>query len=386
LTVQAPAGPLALERDERPVTTNAQDGIDFDVHGLVGVRLLDAGPRDAAAVRRQLGIAPAPLDREPDIAVRFVDRLETASPIRYLGPKDVGFTDDAFLVLRGKQKSRVRVQLPLAEIGRRPTILCERGAPAIPFLIPILNLTALANGALPLHASAFVHEGRGVVATGWSKGGKTEALLAFGANGAQYVGDEWVYLSEGGTRAFGLGEPIRVWNWHLRELPTYRTAIERSDRARLRTLGALLALDRAAGLIAPGPARRMRHLLEDQQRVDVDPARLFGAAARIESTRVDTVLFVESRDAPGVTVEAADPLDVAARMVASLQHERLPFHALYLKWKFAFPGAVCPLIEGAEAIERAALDDFLAGKAAYTVHHPYPVSLTDLYAAVAPYC
>ena len=48
------------------------------------------------------------------------------------------------------------------------------------------------------------------------------------------------------------------------------------------------------------------------------------------------------------TVETADPLDVAARMVASLQHERLPFHALYLKWKFAFPGAVCPLLEGAD--------------------------------------
>jgi hypothetical protein len=130
----------------------------------------------------------------------------------------------------------------------------------------------------------------------------------------------------------------------------------------------------------------MRHVLEDQQRVDVDPVRLFGAAARIESTQVDTVLFVGSRDAPGVTVEAADPLEVAARMVASLQYERLPFHELYLKWKFAFPGAVCPLLEGAEAIERAALDDSLAGKAAYTVHHPYPVSLTDLYAAVAPYC
>ena len=381
--MQAPAEPLALERDERPVTTNAHD---FDVHGLVGVRLLDAGPREVAAVRRQLGIAPAPLGREPDIAVRFVDRLARSAPVRYLGAKDVGFTEDAFLILRGKQKSHVRVQIPLGEIGRRPTILCERGIPAIPYLVPILNLTALANGALPLHASAFVHEGRGVVATGWSKGGKTEALLAFAANGARYVGDEWVYLSDGGRRAHGLAEPIRVWKWHLRELPKYRTAIDRGDRARLRALGALLALDRAAGRVAPGPARRARHLLEGQQRVDVDPARLFGAHACVGSMAVDTVLFVVSRDTPGVTVEAADPLDVAARMVASLQHERLDFHALYLKWKFAFPGAVCPLLEGAEAIERTALADFLGGKQTYTVYHPYPVSLTDLYAAVAPYC
>ena len=36
------------------------------------------------------------------------------------------------------------------------------GLPAVPLLIPIVNLTALANGALPMHASAFTHDGVGV--------------------------------------------------------------------------------------------------------------------------------------------------------------------------------------------------------------------------------
>ena len=83
-----------------------------------------------------------------------------------------------------------------------------RGLPAIPLLVPIVNLTALANGALPLHASAFVHRGTGVVATGWSKGGKTEALLAFSANGARYVGDEWVYVAADGSRVSGIPSPF----------------------------------------------------------------------------------------------------------------------------------------------------------------------------------
>ena len=386
MTAQAPVGALAAERHEPPVTARPSGATDFDVHGLVGVRLLDAEPGEVAAVRRQLGLAPRALVREPDIVVRFVDRLHTTPPVRYLGAKDTGFTDDTFLVLRGKQKSHVRVQLPMADIGRLPEIVCERGAPAVPFLIAILNVTALQNRALPLHASAFVHGGRGVVATGWSKGGKTEALLAFAAHGGQYVGDEWVYLSDGGRMAHGLPEPIRVWKWHLRELPQYRAALARGDRVRLRTLGALLALERPTRRVARGPARRARHLLEDQQRVDVDPAKLFGAARCVPSTPVDTLLFVISRDAPGIVVEPADPLEVAARMAASLAYERRDFAALYSKWKFAFPGATSPLLERVDEIERALLAKFFAGKPTFAVGHPYPVSLRDLYAAVAPYC
>jgi hypothetical protein len=385
MSAQAPPAPTAGDRYDERVTAASAAAVDFDVHGLVGVRLLDAEPRDTAAVGRQLGIAPTGLDRDPDVVIRFVDRLPASSPVRYLGLNDAGFTEDAFLVLRGKQKSRVRVAIPLAELGERPTIVAEHGAPGIPHLIAILNVTALGNGALPLHASAFVHEGRGVVATGWSKGGKTETLLAFAANGARYVGDEWVYLSDGGNRVHGLPEPIRVWKWHLRELPGFRAAVARSDRARLRALGLLLAAERPAGRLAPGVARRTRHLLEDQQRVDVEPARLFGADACVASAPVDKILFVVSREAPGVVVEQADAREVALRMTASLQYERLDFLGLYWKWRFAFPGGECPLLERVEELEHAALQEFLGAKPAYTVLHPYPVSLRELRAAVAPY-
>ena len=32
--------------------------------------------------------------------IRYVDRLSTATPVRYLGLPDAAFTEDAFLVLR----------------------------------------------------------------------------------------------------------------------------------------------------------------------------------------------------------------------------------------------------------------------------------------------
>ena len=80
--------------------------VDFDLHGLVGVRLIGATQREVNAVGRQLGPIQRPLNRDPDITIRFVDRLTTSSPLRYLGVDDAAFTDDAFLVLRSKHKAR----------------------------------------------------------------------------------------------------------------------------------------------------------------------------------------------------------------------------------------------------------------------------------------
>src|SRR5436305_6878263 len=90
--------------------------VDYDLHGLAGIRLLNPSPGDAAAVTRQLGPIQAPLAREPDIVVRFVDRLPTTSRVRYLGVDEAGFTDDAFLVLRSKHKARARVQIAFEQI------------------------------------------------------------------------------------------------------------------------------------------------------------------------------------------------------------------------------------------------------------------------------
>ncbi len=117
--------------------------------------------------------------------------------------------------------------------------MAERGVGTIPLLVPIVNLTALGRGLLPIHASAFVHAGLGVLVTGWAKGGKSEVLLAFAARGASYVGDEWVYLADDGSRMVGLPEPIRLWDWQLRAMPEFAARLTRGQRARLASTRAL---------------------------------------------------------------------------------------------------------------------------------------------------
>jgi hypothetical protein len=363
--------------------------VDLDLHGLVSIRLIGASRDEVAAVRRQLGPLRPTQDREPEIVIRFVDRIETSSRVRYLGLDDVAFSDDAFLVLRGKHKASVKVALDFAELGGHTEIVCERGLVAVPFLVPILNLTVLAKGVLPLHASAFVHEGTGVVATGWSKGGKTEALLAFARRGAQYVGDEWVYVSSGGARVYGIPQPIRLWRWHLRQVPECEALLERGERTKLRALELLLASERPVRRLGPNPVvrgfSRLSPLLKRQLYIDIDPVRLFGGIGPL-SASFDRLFFLVSQEAPELSVETIDPLAVAERMVFSLQHERLDFVGAYLKFRFAFPDSANSLIERAEDLQRQALAQAFMGKPAYVVHHPYPVSLSALFDAMSPYC
>ena len=363
--------------------------IDYDLHGLAGIRLIDPTPGDIAAVTRQLGPIQAPLAREPDIVIRFVDRLATSSRVRYLGLDEAGFTDDAFLVLRSKHGARAKVQIAFEQIGRRCEFVCESGLPAVPLLIAIINMTVLSKGALPLHASAFNYQGMGVLTTGWSKGGKTETLLAFMARGAEYIGDEWVYISGDGQHMYGIPEPIRVWDWHLQYLPQYRAQVGRGDKARLGAIKLAQSVDRALprggrDFFPTKVMGRVMPVLRRQLYVDMHPQKLFGRGFGALAGRPQKVFFVVSHETPDVTVQPIDPQELARRMVFSLQHERLDFMAYYLKFRFAFPGASNALIERAEEVQRELLTRVLADKPAYAVYHPYPVPLAALFDAISP--
>ena len=381
----APADPGARTTDRMPSPTAH---VEYDLHGIVGVRLVGATPADVAAVDGQLGSIRAPLDREPDIVVRFVDRLELGSRVRYVGLDDAAFTDDAFLILRSRHKSPARTQIAFDSLGGRCEIVCERGSPGVPLLIPVLNLTALAKGFVALHAAAFTYNGTGVLVTGWAKGGKTETLIGFTAKGAQFVGDEWIYIGPD-SRLYGLPQPIRVWDWHLPDLPEYRARLTRGDRARMRALLAFQSTGEQVRRARPsgGAGRllsRLVPLVERQRYASVRPETLFGPESCALSGTLDKLVFVVSHESPDVFAEAVDPLEVADRMAFSQQYERLNLLSTYLEYRFAFPHARNEWLERAHEVERGLLTEAVQGKPAYAVYHPFPAPIPELFHAIEP--
>ncbi len=357
---------------------------DFDLHGAVGIRLIGATPAEASAIRRQLGPIERPLDRMPDIEIEYVDRIAPDGPLRAISLDDAGFDESSFVILRGRFKAPVRVAIPLDVVGGRCRIVAEHGVGPIPLLVPIVNVTALEHGLLPIHASAFVHGTVGVLATGWAKGGKTETLLAFAARGATYVGDEWIYLTDDG-RMVGLPEPIRLWDWQLRQMPEFRARIKRSQRVRLRSTRALSEVVRGAAdapfirTSAGGRTlRRARPYVDRQLDVQVPPAQLFGGRILAGGAPLDRVVFVESADVDGVIVEPIAGEEVARRMVHSIRHEWLDLWTAYLKWRYAFPDRPNAVLDGLEATLGRRLDRALGDRPSLSLRHPYPPDLAAI--------
>jgi hypothetical protein len=360
---------------------------DFDLHGLVSVRLLDATCGDVAAVARQLGPMQANLQRQPDIRIRFVDR-QPAGDMRYLGIDDAGFDDRDFWVLRAKHKTPARVRIPFEQIGGACEIVCESGLTSVPLLVPMVNLTALRKGIVPLHAAAFVYNGMGVLATGWSKGGKTETLLAAMARGADYVGDEWVWLGGQPPGVFGLPEPIRLWDWHLHELPEYRAVVGWRQRSRL---GAIRLVQTVHGATSrtgdSSPARllnRVMPALRRQLHVDVAPHKLFGPERTRLQGPLDRVLLLLSHESTQLVVRPIDPDEVARRVAWSVQYERQDLMGWYHRYRFAFPNRANEFLEAAAAAQLTGLQRVLAGKPCFAVFHPYPVRLSRLFDVIEP--
>lgn len=369
-----------------PETGQRAEPVEFDLHGYVGVRLIGADERDRATVVAQLGPLETELAREPDITVRFVDRLEHG-PLTYVEWQECAFDQQFFYLLAGRDKAQAKTRIRFEDVGGRCEIVCEKGQRGVPLLLAIVNMTALAKGLLPLHASAFLYEGRGVLATGWAKGGKTEALLAFTGRGALYVGDEWVYLTPDG-RMFGIPEPIRLWHWQISQLPRLAARLTRSEKVRLGVLNALArGAERLARRVRRGVTgsvlRRGAPVLRRQVSVQVPPARLFGTHAIAPEAKIDRVVFMSSHDRPALRLEPMEGDELARRVLASLEHERNLLLSYYRQFRFAFPDRVSDLLERAPAIESKLAEQALANRPVSWMRHPYPCQIDSLFAPIS---
>jgi hypothetical protein len=352
---------------------------DFDLHGLVGVRVLGATPSDAAVVSRQLGHAETRLERDPDLTIRFVDRL-APTPLTLVGVGESGYDDDAFYLLQAKGGIPRRTLMPFDRLGPGAEIVCERGIPAVPHLLAAVNLVLLDRDVLPLHATALEVDGTGVLVTGWSKAGKTETLLGATSSGARYIGDEWVYLPPDG-RMLGLPEPIRLWAWQLAQRPDLLAKRTASERRRLRTWATISGIaDRAVDRAWTGSAavRRVAPALGRQAYLQVPPADLFGVSGLVPSARLDAVVLVLSSEAPDTVAHPALPGEISRRMAASLAEERAPLMVHYRQFRYAFPDRSSALLETVADLEARLLRERLDHVPSAKVTHPHPCDVHEL--------
>ncbi len=374
-TTSPTSAPSARPLGRPPAATAPADHegpLDLVVPGLATLRLVGHGRAERRAAEAQFGPAVPAGSGPADVTVRYVERLERTGVLRFLGPGEAGFSDDGFVVLQGRFRRAVQVRLPLADLGGPCEVVCEHGVGRVPHLVALVNLAVLANGGLALHAAGFELDGTATLATGWSKGGKTEALLAFCQRGARFVADEWAHIRPDG-RVSGLHEPVRVWDWQLDQLPSVRQTLDGADRARL---GALRSADRAAR--ASRRSARVRTVVGRQRFVDLRPEQVAPFGRVDGPVPLGTVFLVTSAQVPATELRPVTGREVASRMAGSLAHERAPLLGLVDAFRYAFPAAVPHALHELLALEPERLHQRLDHVEAAEVLHPYPVDLDEL--------
>lgn len=371
-------------------TTSESPGeTDFDIHGVVRIRLIDPSPRELRAAYKLLGRPSRLPVVNPDITVRFAEDL-SASQIRFLG-NDQGFTDDGFYLLQEGTR-RIKARIPFDQIGERCEIVCRSGVESVPLLMPIIGLTAIKRGHIPLHASAVVHDNVGLLMAGWAHCGKTTALLGFASKGAEYVGEEWVLLSDNGQTMCGLRRPLELSYSQVDGLPHLWRSVRLVRRWAFHGIGVLRALqqmvrgEKSRSSFVFRGFQKVSASLEDRLRPAITPSAIFRDRICCAGASVDKIFLFLSHEGRRIEVEPITPFEMACRVTFLVQHELTPLLQHYVAYRFAFPNLRNESVENLAEDLPAIIMRALHNKETYIVRVPYPHVFEELYEAIRPLC
>ena len=343
--------------------------------------MIDPSKSDLNILNGHLGSFEKNLNREPDLIFRFKEKLELPS-FTYLGLDSAAFTDDSFYVLSSKEN--LKIKIPFETIGDTSEFLVESGFYDIPWLFDIINLTFLKKNYIPMHATAFEFEGIGFLVSGWSKGGKTEALLAFANHGASYVGDEWIIISGDGKKMYGIPVPICIWEWQFKNIPKLLPKIGLQRKALYKAIHFLDFIHKSlkkAGLGKSFPSMILNKAMppfKRQLNIRVSPDKLFNDQ-QLKSAGIDKIILSFSHSASTFRLETGKTADIAKQIFTSNSFEQIPFLELYKTYKFAFPNHTNSFLDNIDEHQYSLLKNALDGKETYLLHHPYPFKFEDLF-------
>lgn len=356
---------------------------DYDIHNIVGIRVITPNESDLKLISNYYGEHEKELNRQPDITITFKNSFEIPDLI-YIGLDNAGFNKDGYYIL-SSGRSKLKVKIPFEKIGQPLEIICQSGIPGIPLLNHIINLAFLSKNYIPLHASAFRYNKKNAVAMGWSKGGKTESLLAFANKDAEYIGDEVVMLSKNGNEMFGIPASVTVWEWQFKQVPKLIPKLSKNKKSLFNLIHFIESVYKflkktflkdsfVTKVIAEALPAFKRQL-----NFRVTPKYIFKEKIYKEKAYPDKIILIMSHESNEIKVESCTIDEVIARMINSHEYEMSTFIQHYNTFKFAFPQLKNQFLENVNKHQSELLKTALTGKEAFKVLHPYPVSFEKLF-------
>jgi hypothetical protein len=372
-----------MNQSESKSDTVLKNKINFDLFGIVRMRLENPTEDDIESMKKQIGFEPSEFEYEPDIIIRFTPDLVTPD-FAFLDINSAGFTKDDFYLI-SSEKPYKKIKIPFEKIGSKIEIVCEHGVKSIPLLNHLINFTFLGKNYLPLHSSGLSFNGKGMLIMGWAHGGKTSALMSFAMHGANYVGDDWVILYPKENLMYGLPLPISIKEWQFSQIPKL---LPKKNAKQKMIFGIIHSLDfvyKYASKIGMNKIALINLLgdvlptLKKQLKVQISPGKIFGDRIQKNGTPLNFVLLTLSHGSEEIRIEECDWKEVVDRMINSNKFEQISMFKFYEVFKFAFPNRKNEFLENSVQLQHQLLTEALMNKKSYKVSHPYPVEFEKLY-------
>lgn len=369
------------------------NSIDYDLHGHVGIRLLNAPPPIARSL--SMGLAPTVLPGTPNLLVRFSERASIKDD-RPAGPNEKLHTDQADgthadnLVLRDRHL-RTRARIHWSDGGARWSLECCRSIKDLQLWMPILQVAAFEAGLLAVHAGACRYRGRGILCAGLPDSGKTGVVLALAAQGATLVGDDCIFISPAKDRLYGLLQPFGVRLQYLEQFPVFCQAVEPTGLRRaqffalLRRFGECLGRGAVGKMLRCRFTHRINQALASRERVIFDPSSALADNRFCTDAAFDLCLLAVRSQSQRVRVESVRPQEMAKRLAVLFDLELAPLRLAYQQHRVASRASPIELLDHAVPLGEHRLAAALAAKPCLIVHQSAGTPLQAIYEAVSPF-
>jgi hypothetical protein len=301
--------------------------MQLDILDMVRIRLIGKETEIKKYIEEEYGLfrTDAEDGKKVDITVKFVDDVSSENlsinvrpPVAY-DDKGVFFHDPDYKI--------VRIEIDKMGISDSQ-VTCDVNFNKH-FLVIILEYLIhhllLKNGCYFCHSSAFVYKGKVVLCPAWRNVGKTNVLLAFLKDGAQYLGDDWVIINSEG-HIMSIPKRLNLLFYNFNEYPELCESLDGNFKALFnfvaRAKRGLYDLD-----------NDVLSLLTGKARLRVSPFEIFKQKHNNHKNKIDYVFMLNREINTNVEIKSIELDRLAYSIKSIVEFEQSHFHLYYLAYK-----------------------------------------------------
>jgi len=301
-------------------------------------------------------------DLSADVLIRFVDHLNgddelLIEPFARQGGGRFFYVD--------KYGNKAIVPLENMATSKPLEILVEKTVLPSLFYEVIIRMTIrhllLQKGITFVHASGISIEGQGIIFPAWGGTGKTNIVIQFLQDGADYLGDDLVLVSSD-DKIYAFPESITMFDYNFKMFPEYKAQLGIKKKGLfflkifMETLDDITCRLLGQGSLLRATISRMAMLSKSFTTVSMGYAKLASQSRVLSPVSLKKVVFLTRANIESPELVKESPSTLATRMAACLDFEHI-FQARYIDaFSFGLPEKPVTVLRDAYKKEREILE------------------------------